>query len=98
MIYDDWNHVVLRWNSQGRDIFLNGVKTTSTGVIPAIDGDLLYIGSGVNMYQLNGLIDDLRISNRARTDEEILAAYQSGKPLQRDEWTTYKADFDEKIR
>jgi hypothetical protein len=44
------------------------------------------------------IIDDLRISNRARSDEEIAAAYQSGQPLPVDEWTTYKLDFDDKVR
>jgi len=44
------------------------------------------------------IIDDLRISSIARSDEEILAAYQSGKPLLADEWTTYKIDFDDKVR
>jgi hypothetical protein len=46
---------------------------------------------------INTLIDDLRISSIARTDEEIAAAYQSGQPLP-DEWTTYKLDFDDKVR
>ena len=40
------------------------------------------------------IIDDLRISNRARTDEEIAAAYASGQPLPVDEWTTLKMNFD----
>ena len=92
--YNNWNHVALRWDSQGRTIFLNGVKTFSTGVIPAIDGNLLYIGSGVGQFQLNGLIDDLRISSRARTDAEIAAAYQSGQSLPVDAWTTLKLDFN----
>jgi len=46
---------------------------------------------------VNTLIDDLRISNRARTDEEIAAAYQSGQPLPVDEWTTYKLGFDDNL-
>lgn len=96
--YNNWNHVALRWDSQGRDIFLNGVKTSSAGAIPAIDGSLLYIGSGVSLYWLNGLIDDLRISNRARTDAEILSAYQSNQPLPIDENTTYALRFDNTLK
>jgi hypothetical protein len=59
---------------------------------------LAKIGSWLSKGYLNGLIDDLRISSRARTDEEILAAYASGQPLPADEWTTYKLDFDDKVR
>ena len=55
--------------------------------------DYMYIG-GQPAHYANGIIDDLRISNRARTDEEILEAYQSNKPLSVDEWTTYKLSFD----
>ena len=94
MQYDNWNHVALRWDSQGRTIFLNGVKTFSTGVIPAIDGNLLYIGSSVNLYHLNGLIDDLRISSIARTDEEIAAAYRNNQSLPVDANTILKLTFD----
>lgn len=42
----------------------------------------------------NITIGDLQISNIARTDAEILAAYQSGQPLPVDEYTTLKMDFD----
>jgi len=42
----------------------------------------------------NALFDDLRISSRARTDEEIAAAYQSNQPLPVDAWTTLKLDFN----
>jgi len=49
----------------------------------------------VNDY--SAYIDDLRISNRARTDEEIAAAYQSGQPLPVDAWTTYKLTFNGSI-
>ena len=46
----------------------------------------------------NSLIDDLRISNRARTDEEIAAAYASGQPLPVDQYTTYKMGFDDTLQ
>lgn len=45
----------------------------------------------------NALYDDLRISNRARSDAEILAAYQSGQPLERDAYTTYLLSFNGSI-
>lgn len=42
----------------------------------------------------NGLIDDLRISNRARTLAEHQAAYNSNQPLPVDAATTLKISFD----
>lgn len=48
-------------------------------------------------HRANSLIDDLRISNRARTDAEIAAAYASGQPLPVDEWTTWKQTFNGSI-
>ena len=99
---DGWHYFAIRWNTQEgtAELFHNGVKRISlANVIFPAEYDRIEIGhrSGSGDW-INSLIDDLRISNRARTDAEILAAYQSGKPLPVDEWTTYKADFDEKIR
>ncbi len=54
-----------------------------------------YIGSGESgTVQSNSLIDDLRISSRARTDAETAAACQSGVPLPFDDATTYLLRFD----
>jgi molecular chaperone GrpE (heat shock protein) len=47
---------------------------------------------------INTLIDDLRISSIARTDEEIAAAYASGQALPVDEYTTWKMDFENSLR
>jgi hypothetical protein len=54
----------------------------------------MYIGSNSSVEQANGLIDDLRISNIARTDAEILADYNSGAALPVDDYTTAKLNFD----
>jgi len=94
-----WSRITIRWNTSGVACFINGVLVASDPrLITAISGAVLHIGSYSTQYYANILIDDLRISNRARTDAEILAAYQSGQPLAADEWTTYKLDFDDKVR
>jgi len=100
---DGWHYFAIRWNAQAgtADLFHNGVKHVSlTGVAFPAEYDRIEIGhrSGSSDDWLNSLIDDLRISSRARSDAEILAAYQSGQPLPVDEWTTYKLDFDDKVR
>ena len=94
---NNWYYIALRWSATtGKQaLFINGVKYEKdlpNGVATSFPSTV----SVVNNY--SAYIDDLRISNRARTDEEILAAYQSGKPLPVDEWTTYKLDFDDKVR
>jgi len=43
------------------------------------------------------LIDDLRISNIARTDAAILETYTLGKPSGADSNTTYKLNFDRSL-
>ena len=52
------------------------------------------VGSRGTLGHFNGLIDDLRISNRARTDAEILAGFNSNAPLPPDADTTYLLRFD----
>lgn len=87
-----------KWNgSSGYDlaVIYNGqIAQTGTSTNGQMTNFYQVIIGGVSAQACNSLIDDLRISNRARTDEEILAAYQSGQPLPVDEWTTYKLGFD----
>ena len=96
-----WHYIACTWKSSRLAFLLDGqlVGEVVSPYLPnAVDAQM-YIGHNPSVNeQCDSLIDDLRISNRARSDAEILAAYQSGQPLQRDERTTYKADFDEKIR
>ena len=96
---DGWHYFAFRWNAQAgtADLFHNGVKRVSlTGVVFSGEYDRIEIGyrNGGPRDWLNSLIDDLRISSRARTDEEIAAAYQSGEPLAVDQYTTLKLPFD----
>jgi len=99
---DGWHYFAIRWNTQEglAELFHNGVKRISlANVIFPAEYDRIEIGhrsDGPGDW-LNSLIDDLRISNRARTDAEIAAAYQSGQPLPVDEWTTYKLGFDDNL-
>jgi len=90
---NNWYHIVLRWSATtGKQaLFVNGVKYEQdlpNGVATSFPSTV----SIVNNY--SAYIDDLRISNRARTDEEIAAAYASGQPLPVDAWTTLKLDFN----
>jgi len=103
-ITSGWHYLAYKWDGTGPlAICVDGVKQSTTtvdmgtGVCSSVERFTLGFNGYDNARQINSLIDDLRISNRARTDAEILAAYQSGQPLLVDEWTTYKLDFDNKI-
>jgi len=92
-----WVHFAFTWKmGEYVKVYINGVLARKiTGVNIPNFGSVMAIGSRAdNTRHCNTLIDDLRISNRARTDEEIAAAYQSNQPLPVDAWTTLKADFD----
>jgi hypothetical protein len=78
---------------------LNGNVEASSSTAPSLSfGASFRIGSNyLGGEFIDSLIDDLRISSRARTDEEIAAAYASGQPLPVDEHTTLKMPFNNSL-
>jgi len=97
-----WHFFAAKWSASEMALFIDGVKVGSIAnpSLPSSFADtVISIGCRPDSPydNVNTLIDDLRISNRARTDEEIAAAYQSGQPLPVDEWTTYKLGFDDNL-
>ncbi len=66
-------------NSTVARIYLNGVLQQETAVrnTPVAPGNLLFFGgtSGWPQYALNGLIDDIRIYNRALSSNEVARLY-----------------------
>lgn len=68
------------------DIYVNGVKVTSSGSlansIASGAPTTVSIGSGVGGGPFIGTIDDLRISKVARTDAEIFESYRRGSSNQ----------------
>lgn len=97
-----WHFYTLVWSGNTIKVYVDGVlKVTvsdyvGTAYTPV--NNYVWIGRSGQSYECwNGLIDDLRISSRARTDAEIQAAYASGQPLPVDEWTTYKLNFDNNL-
>jgi hypothetical protein len=100
-ITDGWHYIAARWSSAEITLFIDGQKVGAVPnpYLPTQLASIIAIGYNhvSNTQYCNSLIDDLRISSRARTDEEILAAYQSNKPLQRDEDTTYLLTFNGSI-
>ncbi len=90
-----WLHVAMRWSASkgSRELFVNGQYIGTKSFTPP--DRLPATVSIVNNY--GALIDDLRISSHARTDQEIVGAYNSGAPLPVDEYTSYKLGFDDNL-
>lgn len=92
-------HFAIKWsNGNTFEIFMNGIKygtCISSTFFTGIAGNYISLGcKNASSGKTNAIYDDIRISSIARTDEEIKAAYESGKPLAWDEDTTYLLRFD----
>src|SRR5690606_30257795 len=87
----------VRWNETTLDVFLDGESVATFPLDNPLNFeavDRLFIGCSEAGKQWNGLLDDLRVSFVARSDEEIAAAFASGKLAEADDRTDYKFAFD----
>ena len=85
-----WHYLAGVWLPDAIKLYVDGVcvATTPKTFVWSSFYSLLSIGSSLSAgEQFNSLIDDLRISSIARTDEEISDAYNSGASLPWDEYT-----------
>lgn len=89
--------IAIKYNNTGVYLFVNGVKRITNSYVWNKDSSPLYLGSLSfygGGYQLNGIIDNSRISSISRSDSDILAGYNSNQPLPVDQYTTAKLNFD----
>ena len=69
-----WHHIIVRVENNVVDFFVDGFPTGKTGALsktPTGNDRSLYIGRRDDGLYFDGTIDELRIFNRAVTDEEI---------------------------
>lgn len=75
-----WNYAALTYNGRTAVLYQNGVrdKVFSQGLKPRIGGIPLWIGKcqGLNRDFLKGLIDEVRVYDRALSPQEIVANYK----------------------
>ena len=93
-----WNYIACRWTATGLRLTINSTTVTVARSSAGVFDTNAWVGSGVESHQANSLIDDLRISNRARTDQEILDAFASGQPLAVDSNVTALYNFDNSLQ
>jgi hypothetical protein len=85
------------WKSNDFRLYKNGVLvgSDSSGAVPTLAAAVAELGVGLGgVDQINGLLDDLRISNTAHSAAKIAADYALGGPLPVEDDTTYKHPFD----
>jgi hypothetical protein len=77
----EWNHVAITWSSDLVRIYLNGKKLREEippfPFVPPENGSLR-IGGSLSAGPLDAAIDEFRVSDRARTDNEIFQSYFAG--------------------
>ena len=84
IVEDEWRHIAWRYNGNQTQIFIDG---NSSGLPVNASGSLLTNsseiwfrwGSGTDQRWYKGLIDEVRIYNRALSDDEIKALYEATK-------------------
>ncbi|KKP92726.1 MAG: hypothetical protein UR96_C0006G0002 [candidate division WS6 bacterium GW2011_GWC1_36_11] len=77
-----WTNVVGVWTGSLAQIYINGVLSVSTayGTAPTSSGQTFWIGRYSDSPRFfTGLIDEVRMSNTARTANEIAESYKLGK-------------------
>jgi hypothetical protein len=89
-------HVAVTWSVSGVTIYANGSSEGTNATAPAIAaGTLVYLGSKADgTLQLDGIMDDLRIENNARSGTDIAADYASATALPTTANTLYKLPLD----
>ncbi len=80
---DQWNHVVITNDGTTAKTYINGIEQAngSAGGAPISDNTALNIGrnlDGASSVYFNGVIDDIRIYDRALTTSEIGTVMQNG--------------------
>jgi hypothetical protein len=80
-----WQYLVGTFDGRYLRIFINGTQTGVTdlgtsGNTIGYASDNTYIGEyGASLYHFSGLIDDVRVYNRALSAAEVQALYNAGK-------------------
>ena len=80
---DNWYHLAFTWDPMGyKQIYVDGILENSEedNYLPNASYSKIYIGAYRNgSYVFDGVIDELRISNKVRSLMEICEYYQTGK-------------------
>ena len=75
-----WVHLIATWNTSIQTIYVNGVQEDSDATVSTTQSGAGYIGIfGGTTGSWDGLIDDVRVYNRALSASEIQRLYNLGR-------------------
>lgn len=77
---NDWTNVVGTFNGTGFTLYVNGVRESSKAIIAYADITAMSIGrrdAAGGIWYYKGLIDDVKVFNKALTESEILDLYNN---------------------
>jgi hypothetical protein len=91
-----WYGAQVKWAAAGVTVLLNGISEGTSASVPAlVPGVNAYLGSKADgTLQLDGRLDDVRLSNIARATADIKAAWDAGTALATDANTLFKLALD----
>jgi len=78
---NEWHHVAFTWNSDSLKVYVDGDLKAQSIVsidLPMVEDTLFQIGADGEGGYLDGVVDELRISDIERSDAEIAASYING--------------------
>lgn len=103
----EWMHLAFTWGGNEIAYYENGElvsKQIINYTLPDNSGDIIRFGRDLG-GSFDGVVDELRISNRARTSSEVLSTYLAGgigtrpvaDPTQRATWSDVDVDKDGRL-
>jgi uncharacterized repeat protein (TIGR01451 family) len=78
---EEWHHLAFTWDSSSVKLYIDGSLRAQNPVgfpLPVVSELLLQLGADADHGYLQAVVDELRISDLARSAEEIEASYLAG--------------------
>ena len=81
--WNEWHHLVCTWDdtTKGIAIYIDGQKVKSGTLSGSISHSASSLIMGYSSNELNGLVDEVKIYDYARTQAQVAWDYNKGKPV-----------------
>jgi hypothetical protein len=80
-IEDKWHHIAFTWDSHSLKIYVDGVLKTKPDIdidLPVVEDTVFQVGADGSGGYVDAVIDELRISNIVRSENEIVSSFLAG--------------------